>query len=211
MPSDHSFGARATALGFLDMETPSAIRGIAPFIVIRTTRASSSCVSLMYSCGGRGINGGGDACRGEDEYDSPELTEGGATLLLALPRALTYPFRYIGGGASVLEAESYPSYFALSNAFSSAALSTRWPLLPSAIGGKGAGLLLRDGAVEVREPLRAGVELAGTDPLRGGVCGAIGLGVITAASWASKRRRSNSFSAVALEYAGPEKGGGDAS
>lgn len=207
MPSDHSFGAAAIALGFLDMEKSSAIRGIAPFIVIRTTRASSSCVSLMYSCGGRGINGGGDACRGEDEYDSPELIEGGAPLLLALPRALTYPFRYIGGGASPLEAESYPSYFALSNAFSSAALSTRWPL-PSEIGGKGAGLLLRDGAVETRDPLRAG----GTDPLRaGGVCGGVGLGVVTAASWASNRRRSSSFSAVALEYAGPEKGGGDVS
>lgn len=36
-------------------------RGSMPFTAIRDTRASSSCVSWIYSAGGRGINGGGAA------------------------------------------------------------------------------------------------------------------------------------------------------
>lgn len=39
----------------------SSIGGSFPDITKRDTRASSSCVSCIYSAGGRGINGGG-AC-----------------------------------------------------------------------------------------------------------------------------------------------------
>jgi hypothetical protein len=57
------------------------------------------------------------------------------------------------------------SYFSFSSAFSSAVLSTGWPL-PSKIGSKGAGLLLRD---EAERPTTCCVELARTDPLCDGV------------------------------------------
>lgn len=142
--------SKATPEGGDDEETefdlgnglPSNI-GICPFN--RERRASSSCVSLMYSTGGRGLSGGGvDA----------EVAEVSVGVVPFVTEAL--PLGMIGGGGDLrVLPESLASYFARKSAFSSTAVNTR-ELPEPAAGGTGVGL---DPALVLVLGLRPGDEL----------------------------------------------------
>lgn len=142
-------------------------------------RASSSCVSWIYSFGGRGMRGGGGGIESGIKVSCRWIPFiGGSDACLAKGEDMT--------AACVVRSSA--SYIAFSRAFSSSALSGCDPLGapgPGDRGGIGCG----------REPWPGG-EGCGRPPTRGGGMGAPNA-PSAAASCASKRRRNISFSAAA--------------
>ena len=123
----------------------TAIADNLPFASSSCNRASSSAVSRMYDAGGRGSNGGGDRggeiCLWSREMGgSLRIGEGNSPIVDGVLGGGLYSScrrGVMGGGGDAATACSSASYLALSNAFSSAALSIRcWPGCVG-LGGKG--------------------------------------------------------------------------